>query len=50
MDIPFVDLRAQYRTVRGEILDAMGAVLESAQFILVKWWSASSATSQTTWG
>ncbi len=32
--IPFVDLKAQYRSIKGEINEAIGRVLESAQFVL----------------
>jgi len=32
--IPFVDLKAQYRSLQAEILPAISAVLESAQFVL----------------
>jgi dTDP-4-amino-4,6-dideoxygalactose transaminase len=32
--IPFVDLKAQYRSIREEIADAVGRVFESAQFVL----------------
>jgi dTDP-4-amino-4,6-dideoxygalactose transaminase len=32
--IPYVDLKAQYRSIKGEIDTAIGRVLESAQFIL----------------
>jgi dTDP-4-amino-4,6-dideoxygalactose transaminase len=32
--IPFVDLKAQYRSIKDEILPAVAAVLESAQFVL----------------
>ncbi len=33
-EIPFLDLKAQYRNIRGEILEAMEAVLDSQAFIL----------------
>jgi dTDP-4-amino-4,6-dideoxygalactose transaminase len=32
--VPFVDLKAQYRTIKGEIALAIDRVLESAQFVL----------------
>jgi len=32
--IPFLDLKAQYRSIRKEILEAMEGVLESQAFIL----------------
>ncbi len=32
--IPYVDLKAQYRSIKPEIDEAVGRVLESAQFIL----------------
>src|SRR3712207_3123562 len=32
--IPFVDLKAQYRGIREEVGEAVGRVLEGAQFIL----------------
>ena len=34
MKIPLLDLKAQYRTIKGEIKDAMEEVLESQHFIL----------------
>jgi len=34
MEIPFVDLKAQYAEIRGEIQKAVDAVFESQQFIL----------------
>jgi dTDP-4-amino-4,6-dideoxygalactose transaminase len=34
MTIPFVDLKAQYRSIKPEIDEALSRVLESAQFIL----------------
>lgn len=34
MQIPLLDLRAQYRGIREEILEAVGRVLESQRFIL----------------
>ena len=33
MKIPFVDLKAQYATLKDEVADAIRGVLESAQFI-----------------
>ncbi len=32
--VPLLDLKAQYRTIQAEVLQAMGAVLEAQQFIL----------------
>lgn len=32
--VPFLDLNAQYRTVKGEVEEAVGRVLESGHFIL----------------
>ncbi|HKU81250.1 MAG TPA: DegT/DnrJ/EryC1/StrS family aminotransferase, partial [Candidatus Tumulicola sp.] len=34
MNVPFVDLKAQYASIRPEVAEAMGEVLESASFIL----------------
>jgi dTDP-4-amino-4,6-dideoxygalactose transaminase len=34
--IPYVDLRAQYRSIKGEIDDAITRVLEESQFVLGK--------------
>ncbi|UCD72003.1 MAG: DegT/DnrJ/EryC1/StrS aminotransferase family protein, partial [Syntrophobacterales bacterium] len=34
MEIPLVDLKAQYAEIRGEIQKAVDAVFESQQFIL----------------
>ncbi len=34
MTIPYVDLKAQYRSIKAEIDEAVGRVLESAQFVL----------------
>src|SRR3984957_12523264 len=34
MAVPFVDLRAQYRTIREEVVPRMMAVMENASFIL----------------
>ncbi|MCD6300041.1 MAG: hypothetical protein J7L78_02580 [Dehalococcoidales bacterium] len=34
MDIPLVDLKAQYHSLRGEIDQAVHRVIESGQFIL----------------
>ena len=34
MTIPFMDLKAQYRSIQHEILPAVAAVLESCQFVL----------------
>jgi len=34
MNVPLIDLTAQYRTIRPEILDALNHVLEQQQFIL----------------
>jgi dTDP-4-amino-4,6-dideoxygalactose transaminase len=36
MDIPFVDLKAQYRSIKSEILPAIDSILESSQYILGK--------------
>src|SRR5271155_1597197 len=33
-DFPFLDLRAQFATIREEILEAVARVMESQQFIL----------------
>ncbi len=33
LKVPFVDLQAQYETIRGEITDAVGRVLDSAAFV-----------------
>src|SRR6058998_516840 len=35
--VPFVDLRAQYQQLRADIQQAMGSVLESAQFVGGVW-------------
>src|SRR5512133_3213791 len=32
--IPFIDLKAQYQSIKEEILPAVGRVFESAQFVL----------------
>jgi dTDP-4-amino-4,6-dideoxygalactose transaminase len=32
--VPFLDLRAQYRSIKSEIDEALGRVLESSQFVL----------------
>jgi dTDP-4-amino-4,6-dideoxygalactose transaminase len=32
--VPFIDLKAQYRAIKGEVDDAIARVLESSQFIL----------------
>ena len=34
MKVPLIDLRGQYRDIRGEIDEAIQGVLESAHFIL----------------
>ena len=34
MDIPLLDLKAQYATIRSEIQEAVNAVIESQNFIL----------------
>jgi dTDP-4-amino-4,6-dideoxygalactose transaminase len=34
MTVPFVDLRAQYRSIKGEIDEAISRVVESAAFVL----------------
>lgn len=34
MDVPFVDLKAQYRAIEPEISDAIGQVLEATSFIM----------------
>jgi dTDP-4-amino-4,6-dideoxygalactose transaminase len=34
MRVPLVDLTAQFRSIRGEVMDAIEAVLESGQFFL----------------
>ncbi|HEV2802851.1 MAG TPA: DegT/DnrJ/EryC1/StrS family aminotransferase [Pyrinomonadaceae bacterium] len=34
MSVPFVDLQAQYRAIKGEVDEAIGRVLENAAFIL----------------
>ncbi len=36
MDIPFVDLKAQYQSIKSEILPAIDSILESSQYILGK--------------
>ena len=33
MEVPFVDLKAQYRSIKAEIDSAMEAVFESGQFV-----------------
>ena len=32
--IPLVDLRAQYLTIKSDIADAIGRVLDTGQFVL----------------
>jgi len=32
--IPFLDLKAQYQSIKGEIIPVFESVLESAQFVL----------------
>src|SRR3712207_1072554 len=34
MNVPFVDLKAQYESIRGEVGAAIGRVLENSSFIL----------------
>src|SRR5215467_6861932 len=36
MEIPFLDLKAQYREISRDIQEAIGAVIENADFILGK--------------
>lgn len=36
MNVPFVDLKTQYKSLRGEILPALESLMESAQFVLGK--------------
>ena len=34
MSVPFIDLKAQYKTIKGEVSEAIQRVLDSGQFIL----------------